>query len=130
MPPSRTQRTLLSTHYCVPSTRLPRRRFLGMSIGAAVSFSPLGLLIAKAAAPPPVYHLPYPGGVVWRVGLAVNGGRSHAGRSAYAWDFMMPSGSPITATRAGVVAQLKQSSDQHCRDLSCPDWNNYIVVEI
>ena len=65
-----------------------------MSIGAALTFSPLGELLVKAAAPPPTYRLPFPGGIVWRVGLAVNGGRSHAGRAAYAWDFGMPSGSP------------------------------------
>src|SRR4051794_22579568 len=99
------------------STTLPRRGFLGMTLGAAVSMSPLGVLLARAAAPAPTYHLPYPGGIVWRVGLAVHGGRSHAGRSEFAWDFTMPIGSPITAARAGRVSMLKQSSDQHCRDL-------------
>src|SRR5256885_13875742 len=108
---------------------LARRRFLGMSIGGAATFSPLGLLIARAAASPVTYHLPFPGDVVWRVGQGVKGGFSHQGRATYAWDFFMPSGSPITAARAGVVSMLKQDSDQHCRDLSCPDWNNYIVVD-
>jgi hypothetical protein len=111
------------------AVRLSRRRFLGLSLGAAATLTPFGTLLAKAAAPPPLYHLPFPGNVVWRVGQGVKGGYSHQGRAAFAWDFFMPSGSPITAARAGVVSMLKQDSDQHCRDLSCPDWNNYIVVD-
>src|SRR5579884_375747 len=113
----------------MPAGSLSRRRFLGLSLGAAATLSPFGALLARAAAPQPTYHLPFPGGVVWRVGQGVKGGYSHQGRAAYAWDFFMPSGSPITAARAGVVSMLKQDSDQHCRDLSCPDWNNYIVVD-
>jgi hypothetical protein len=106
-----------------------RRRFLGMSIGTAVSFSPLGLLIARAAALQPVYHLPFPGGVVWMVIQGILSGRSHMGRAAYAWDFRMPTGSPIIAARAGTVWMIKQDQTDHCFDLSCPDWNNYIVVD-
>ncbi|HLQ36057.1 MAG TPA: M23 family metallopeptidase [Chloroflexota bacterium] len=108
---------------------LSRRRFLGLSLGAVATFTPFGTLLARAAAPQPIYHLPFPGGVVWRIGQGVKGGYSHQGRAAYAWDFFMPSGSPITAARAGTAWMLKQSSDQHCRDLSCPDWNNYIVID-
>jgi hypothetical protein len=109
---------------------LNRRRFLGLSLGAAASFTPLGALFAKAAvAAQPVYHLPFPGGVVWGVIRGINSGRSHSGRAAFAWDFRMPTGSPIAAARPGTVWMLKQDQAQHCFDLSCPDWNNYIVVD-
>ena len=109
---------------------LPRRRFLGLSLGAAASFTPLGALFARAvAAAAPVYHLPYPGGSVRRVIQGINSGRSHMGRAAFAWDFQMPTGSPIVAARAGTVWMIKQDQTQHCNDLSCPDWNNYIVVD-
>ena len=57
---------------------LSRRRFLGLSLGAAATFTPFGALLARAAAPPAVYHLPFPGGVVWRVGQGVKGGYSFA----------------------------------------------------
>src|SRR3989442_9857785 len=98
----------------------PRRRFLGLSLGAAATFTPFGALLARAAAPPAVYHLPFPGGVVWRVGQGVKGGFSHQGRASFAWDFFMPSGSAITARPAGVDSMVQQGSEQPFRDLSCP----------
>jgi hypothetical protein len=67
--------------------------------------------------------------VVWSVIQGIQSGRSHEGRAGYAWDFRMPTGSPIVAARAGTVWMIKQSETQNCRDLSCPDWNNYIVVD-
>lgn len=106
-----------------------RRGFLGFSLGAAAACSPFAALLAKAAAPQPVYHLPFPGGVVWMVIQGINSGRSHTGRAAFAWDFRMPTGSPILAARAGSVWMIRQDNTQHCFDLSCPDWNNYIVVD-
>ena len=106
-----------------------RRRFLGLSLGAAATFTPFGALLAKAAAPPAVYHLPFPGGVVWMVIQGIHSGRSHEGRAAFAWDFRMPTGSPIAAARAGTVWMVRQDNTQNCRDLSCPEWNNYIVVD-
>jgi murein DD-endopeptidase MepM/ murein hydrolase activator NlpD len=111
------------------TTRLPRRRFLGLSLGAAATFTPFGALLARAATPQPIYHLPFPGGVVWGVIQGINSGRSHSGRAAFAWDFRMPTGSPIAAARAGTVWMLKQDQTDHCFDLSCPDWNNYIVID-
>ena len=100
-----------------------------MSLGAAAACSPLGLLLARAASPPPVYHLPFPGHVVWNVIQGINSGRSHTGRAAFAWDFRMPTGSPIVAARAGTVWMVRQDNTQNCRDLSCPEWNNYIVID-
>jgi len=108
---------------------LPRRRFLGLSLGAAAALTPFGALLAKAAAPQAIYHLPFPGGAVWMVIQGIHSGRSHEGRAAFAWDFRMPTGSPIAAARAGTVWMVRQDNDQHCFDLSCPEWNNYIVVD-
>jgi peptidase M23-like protein len=113
----------------MPNTLFTRRRFLGLSIGAAATFTPFGALLAKAAAPPAIYHLPFPGGVVWMVIQGIHSGRSHEGRAAFAWDFRMPTGSPIAAARAGTVWMIRQDNTQNCRDLSCPEWNNYIVVD-
>lgn len=111
------------------NTPFTRRRFLGLSIGAAATFTPFGTLLARAAAPPAIYHLPFPGGVVWMVIQGIHSGRSHEGRAAFAWDFRMPTGSPIAAARAGTVWMVRQDNTQNCRDLSCPEWNNYIVVD-
>ncbi|MBV8085892.1 MAG: M23 family metallopeptidase, partial [Chloroflexi bacterium] len=111
------------------TARLPRRTFLGMSLGGLVTVSPFGALLARAAAPQPIYHLPFPENVVWSVIQGILSKGSHQGRAAYAWDFRMPTGSPIAAARAGTVWMLKQTETQHCNDLSCPDWNNYIVVD-
>ncbi len=111
------------------TTPFSRRRFLGLSIGAAAMYTPFGALLARAAAPPAVYHLPFPGNVVWMVIQGIHSGRSHEGRAAFAWDFRMPTGSPIAAARAGSVWMIRQDNTQNCRDLSCPEWNNYIVID-
>ncbi len=113
----------------MPPASLTRRSFLGLPLAAAAAFSPLGRLIARAAAVQPVYHLPFPGGVVWFVIQGNNTAFSHNGRAAWAWDFRMPTGSPIAAARGGTVSMIKQDQTDHCFDLSCPDWNNYIVVD-
>lgn len=107
-----------------------RRRFLGLSVATAASLSPLGRLAVHAAALP-TYFLPYPNGLVWQCVQGANSGGSHSGRAGWAWDFRMPQGSPIMAARDGVVSMLKQDSDQSCPQniYSCPDWNNYIVID-
>ncbi|MDE3075628.1 MAG: M23 family metallopeptidase [Chloroflexota bacterium] len=115
--------------YSLASTAISRRSLVGFSLTAVLALSPVGRAVARAAAGPPAYKLPWPGGIVWRVIQGINSGRSHTGRAAFSWDFRMPEGSPITAARAGTVWMVKQDSTQHCFDLSCPDWNNYIVVD-
>src|SRR5437016_5068745 len=113
------------------SVAIPRRAFIGLSFGAALTLSPLGTLIARAL-PQPVYKLPVPGEFTVRVIQGINSGRTHVGRSAFAWDFRMPEGSPMTAARAGRVWMMKQDSDSGCpqlRDLNCPELNNYIVLD-
>lgn len=60
-----------------------------------------------------VYWLPYEHSRKFRVGQGYHGSFSHSkpGRE-YALDFSMPKGTPITAARDGIVAQVKQDSDR------------------
>ena len=110
------------------ASALSRRGFLGVSLGTALSIAPFSRAVARAASASG-YRLPFPGGVAWQVIQGNNGAESHSGRSAFSWDFNMPQGSPLTAARAGVVWMLKQDSNSNCRDLSCPELNNYVVVD-
>ncbi|MBV8085807.1 MAG: peptidoglycan DD-metalloendopeptidase family protein [Chloroflexi bacterium] len=109
---------------------ISRRHFLGLAAGVTAAASPLGLLASRAATLP-TYVLPYPGSLTWQCIQGNNSGRSHTGRAAFAWDFRMPQGSPVMAARDGVVAMLKQDSNQSCPQniYACPDWNNYIVID-
>ncbi len=108
--------------------KISRRRLLVLSAGALLTASPLGSLTARAAAS---YKLPYPQGLVWPCVQGINSGGSHSGRAAFAWDFRMPEGSPLLASRGGVVSMLKQDSNANCRQniYACPELNNYIVID-
>src|SRR5581483_1263263 len=92
---------------------LSRRRFFVVAAGAALAASPAGSIIARAAGAS--YKLPYPNGLMWQCVQGINSGGSHSGRAAFAWDFRMPEGCPLTAARGGVVSMLKQDSNANCR---------------
>lgn len=111
--------------------RVSRRRFLG-GAGAALGLALLGKAprgLAAGMAPRVEYRLPYPGGVTWRVVQGNNTTGTHQGYFAYAWDFRMPVGSPITAARGGVVSGVKQDSDEHGWGPAYADKNNYILID-
>ena len=52
------------------------------------------------------YGLPYPAGTRFRVMQGANGSFSHQGSQA--WDWAMPEGTPIAATRGGIVVDLEE----------------------
>ena len=56
-----------------------------------------------------LYRLPYACGAAFTCSQA-NFGSSHQGSQAYAWDFAMPKGTPVHASRGGVVAYLEMRS--------------------
>jgi murein DD-endopeptidase MepM/ murein hydrolase activator NlpD len=71
------------------------------------------------------YLLPWPGGVTH---LCVQGNRgvvSHRGWEEYAYDFAMPVGSDVCASRAGVVVAVMVEHDGNGLDKP----NNYVAVD-
>jgi murein DD-endopeptidase MepM/ murein hydrolase activator NlpD len=53
------------------------------------------------------YVLPYPAGSSYYVSQANCSSGGHRGPYQYAYDFVMPVGTPVTAARAGVVAEIR-----------------------
>ncbi len=112
-------------------SRVSRRSFLRLA-GAAAAVTASGRFSAPAVGarvPGLGYRLPYPGGVTWRVVQGNNTAGSHQGLFAYAWDFRMPVGSPISAARGGVVSAVKQDSDEHGWGPAYADKNNFILID-
>src|SRR5688572_20624241 len=71
------------------------------------------------------YLLPFPAGDSARLIQGNNGPWGHTGHAAYAFDFLMPIGSPVTAARHGrVVAVEEQFIDGN----RTPGRENYVVV--
>ena len=76
----------------------------------------------------PCYSLPFEKGRSCRVGQGYNGRLSHRGVNQYAVDFAMPEGTIVCAARAGVVVDLKESSDTGGPDKEHADESNYVSI--
>ncbi len=55
------------------------------------------------------YVLPYPVGTTYYVSQGNCSSGGHHGPYKYAYDFVMPIGTPVTAVRAGVVAEIRMT---------------------
>lgn len=73
-----------------------------------------------------IYSLPYTPKKRYRIMQGYNGRFSH--RNQYALDFKMPVGTPIYATRGGVVIRVKQDSDKHGRTSEYASFGNHIII--
>ncbi len=74
------------------------------------------------------FKLPYPGGATYLVSQGNNSG-SHTGYGAYAWDFAMPYGATVVASRAGVVRFTQASYGIGDCDSSYAGAANYVVID-
>ena len=74
------------------------------------------------------YSLPYAAGRSYRVSQGYDGKYSHKGSNRYAVDWEMPEGTPVHATRGGLVVKVKDDSDQGGGDVSFDPFNNYVLV--
>jgi murein DD-endopeptidase MepM/ murein hydrolase activator NlpD len=61
----------------------------------------------RPTAQAPIYLLPYPVGTSCELLQGYNGPWGHDGKAAYAYDFKMPIGSPVTAARDGIVVKVE-----------------------
>jgi murein DD-endopeptidase MepM/ murein hydrolase activator NlpD len=71
------------------------------------------------------YLLPFPVGDSARLIQGNNGPWGHTGHAAYAFDFVMPVGSPVTAARRGRVVAVEE---QFVDGTRTPGRENYVVV--
>jgi hypothetical protein len=81
------------------------------------------------------YYLPWACGAKEKVSQG-NNGSSHVGAEKYAWDFAMPRGTPVHASRGGVVAYAEERSPpgSTCYDPSqflsqCHNKGNFVGVK-
>lgn len=73
-----------------------------------------------------VYSLPYAPMTRHKIMQGYNGRFSH--QNQHALDFKMKEGTPIHATRGGVVVKVKQDSDKHGRTSAFAEHGNYIII--
>lgn len=74
----------------------------------------------------PKYILPFPPGEAFPLTQGNCGGVSHSGRFAYAYDFRMPVGTPVIATRDGIVAAARDHRPDGTRALGD---ENFVFLE-
>src|SRR6266567_2993029 len=77
---------------------------------------------------PRIYKLPYPGGMSFEVCQGNNHG-THTGHGAYAWDFCVAIGTPVTAARGGTVRAVRQNSNSGGWGYKFVNDANYVVVD-
>ena len=75
-----------------------------------------------------VYSLPYAPGASFKVTQGYNGTYSHTGPEQYAIDWKMSPGTPVHATRDGVVVKIKDDSDKGGPDRKFENAANYILI--
>jgi len=73
-----------------------------------------------------VYQLPFEEGQSFLLSQGTNGPYTHQGK--YAWDFLMDEGTPVCASRPGIVVTVKEDSNQGGGDPSFMDMANRITI--
>jgi len=72
------------------------------------------------------YYLPFSKGESFNIFQGYNGTFSH--RNENALDFSMPEGTMVLASRKGIVVEVVQKNSRTCPNVSCAEYNNYILV--
>ena len=75
-----------------------------------------------------LYALPYAPGTAFKVTQAFGGSFSHTGSNKYAIDWKMPEGTPIYASRGGLVVKVKDDSDRGGGSIKYDRFNNYVLI--
>ena len=73
-----------------------------------------------------IYGLPYPKDVSYKVSQGPGGSYSH--KDLFAYDFVMPVGTPVVAARGGIVALVKADSSTGGPDRAYQNDGNFISV--
>jgi len=93
------------------------------TVGACQSFQPR---VSNAIQPDASYQLPFPVGDSAKLIQGNNGPYGHTGAAAYAFDFIMPIGSAVTAARSGRVYATESRYVDNNRN---PGQENYVVIQ-
>jgi len=93
---------------------------------SGAQLGPAGTCRAQRA---PEHRIPFPAGYETQVLQGYHGYRTHKKDLAYSVDFKCESGTPIVATRSGVVWAIREGSDHGCDDPSCVDEGNYVALD-
>jgi len=74
------------------------------------------------------YAVPFGGGEPRRLGQGIDGGVTHVGIYRYAFDFVMPIGTPVLAAREGVVVIVTDGFTEGALDKRLWDKANKVVI--
>lgn len=75
-----------------------------------------------------LYRIPYKKGDSYIISQGYNGAYTHKGRSRYALDFAMPTGTGVYAAREGVVIKTKSASRVGGYDKKYASKGNYVTI--
>jgi murein DD-endopeptidase MepM/ murein hydrolase activator NlpD len=107
-------------------------------LAAAIALTAIGITnvtsafaAATSPAPAPVasvqYRLPFEAGRAFAVAQGWHGSYSHSGTAAYAYDFALPSGTPVLAAAEGVVA-FTHRGERACGGSELKDHGNSVTL--
>lgn len=74
------------------------------------------------------FELPWAEGESFKAGQSFGGDRSHTGDDQYAVDFPMPEGTPIHASRAGLVCYVREHYYESGWDPALRDKDNHVLI--
>jgi len=75
------------------------------------------------------YRLPFPGGETYRCTQGNNGPYSHYGNARYAFDWGIPVGKTVVATREGRVVRVKENSSRGGCSPAYANDGNYVKIK-
>ena len=79
--------------------------------------------------PSPPHALPFRPGYETEIMQGYHGYQTHKNELAYSLDFKCEPGTPIVASRDGVVWDVRDDSNRGCNDRSCIEDGNYVVLD-
>lgn len=77
----------------------------------------------------PVHRLPFQSGYETKVMQAYHGYRTHKKDLAFSVDFKCSQGTPVVASRQGIVWAVREDSDRGCNNPRCVEDGNYVVLD-
>lgn len=86
----------------------------------------VAIALLSCSAQKAVYYLPFAKDSAYRLIQGWDGRYGHSGHLNYAYDFLMPTGSPVLATRGGRVIKVEEGYEDNTKTLG---KENYIIID-